>query len=310
MPLQFRPAWIVRRAGAGWDTSGVDATGRGRHMGRAHGACADSLAFGHLLLKLFVLAPVLGACVSPPDRLEAMARDMGLTEDRVRGGQFELIVYRNRDVLPSERLHVYLEGDGTPWITRTHIAPDPTPRNPLALRLMALDPAPALYLARPCYNGTARAPGCSPWLWTSGRYSEVVVASMAAALRSLITAQAVSEVALIGYSGGGVIAWQLAQRISEVSVLVTIAANLDIDGWTYRHGFSRLTGSLNPAAGPSMRAGVEQWHLVGRDDENVPPTILGALAPQLGPAVRVLIEESDHSCCWLQLWPDMLRKIL
>jgi pimeloyl-ACP methyl ester carboxylesterase len=211
------------------------------------------LEFGQLLAKLVVLTLVLGACASPPARLEAMAKDMGLADYGLRGGGFELKSYRNRGVLPSGRLHIYLEGDGTPWITRTRVALDPTPRNPLALRLMALDPAPAVYLARPCYNGIAGAPGCSPWLWTSGRYSEVVVSSMESALRSLIAAQALSEVVLIGYSGGGVIAWLLAQRIPEVRVLVTIAANLDIDTWADRRGFSRFSGSLNPATGEPMR---------------------------------------------------------
>ncbi|CAL1241117.1 protein of unknown function [Candidatus Methylocalor cossyra] len=42
-------------------------------------------------------------------------------------------------------LHVYLEGDGRPWQTRWHIAEDPTPREPVMLRLMARDHQAALY---------------------------------------------------------------------------------------------------------------------------------------------------------------------
>jgi len=235
--------------------------------------------------------------------------ELGLAGQKLRGEGFALVAYRNRVVHPSGRLHVYLEGDGVPWVTRTLVAVDPTPRNPLALRLMALDPAPALYLARPCYNGTAAAPGCSPWIWTSGRYSEVVVESMEAALRKVIEAEELNEVVLIGYSGGGVLAWLLAQRIPEVQTLVTIAANLDIDRWTSRHGFSRLTGSINPAAGPPMRPGVEQWHLVGKTDKNVPPEIIGALARQVGPEARVLRLESSHRCCWLRFWPEIVRQL-
>lgn len=241
--------------------------------------------------------------------MDGLAAELGLVGHKLRGDGFELIAYGNRIAHPSGRLHVYLEGDGVPWITRTRIAIDPTPRNPLALRLMALDPAPALYLARPCYNGRAKAPGCNPWIWTSGRYSEIVVASMEAALRRVIETEAVNEVVLIGYSGGGVLAWLLAQRIPEVQALVTIAANLDIDRWTNRHGFSRLVGSLNPAAGPPMRPGVEQWHLAGKADKNVPPEIIGALAHQLGPEAHVLHLESTHRCCWLRFWPDIVRQL-
>ncbi|MCG6860725.1 MAG: alpha/beta fold hydrolase [Chromatiaceae bacterium] len=262
-----------------------------------------------MLANLIVLSILLGSCASPPKNLDNMALDMGLTAQWLRGEEFELRAYSNRIRHPVGQLHVYLEGDGTPWITRTRVALDPTTRDPLALRLMALDPYPALYLARPCYNGTSRATACNPWLWTSGRYSEVVVASMAAALRSRIDAKAVGEVTLIGYSGGGVLAWLLARRIPEVRALITVGANLDIDRWTDRHGFSRLSGSLNPATGPPMRPGVKQWHLVGRDDENVPPEIIDALERKLGPNARVLIEPSDHHCCWLQLWPDILRRL-
>ena len=98
--------------------------------------------------------------------MDGLAAELGLVGRKLRGDGFELIAYGNRIAHPSGRLHVYLEGDGVPWITRTLIALDPTPRNPLALRLMALDPAPALYLARPCYNGTAKAPGCNPLSFT------------------------------------------------------------------------------------------------------------------------------------------------
>jgi pimeloyl-ACP methyl ester carboxylesterase len=268
--------------------------------------------FGPLLISLISLIAnsfLLGSCTSAPNRLDQIALGMGLEKHRLRAQGFELIVYRHRVVQAQGRLHVYLEGDGTPWIGGARVSSDPTPRNPLALRLMALDPAPALYLARPCYNGTVATPPCNPWLWTSGRYSETVVAAMATALRDLIDTQDAKQVTLIGYSGGGVLAWLLAQRIPEVRALVTIAANLDIDRWADRHSFSRLTGSLNPAAGRRMRPAVKQWHFAGRYDQIVPPTLIGEAAWQLGSATRVFIEASDHRCCWLRLWPGILRRL-
>jgi hypothetical protein len=42
---------------------------------------------------------------------------------------------------PSRVLHVYLDGDGTPWDGNT-AAVDPTPRNTLVLGLMRLDDRP------------------------------------------------------------------------------------------------------------------------------------------------------------------------
>jgi len=217
---------------------------------------------GTLLAALLV-----AGCASPAARMDRMAAQFGFVAVEIEGEGYRMAGYRNGSELPRGSLHLYLEGDGNPWATRSQIARDPTARNPLA------------------------------------------VAAMTAAVRREIEDRAVREVVVIGYSGGGVLAWFLAQRIPEVEALVTIAANLDIDRWTDIHRFSRLEGSLNPAAGPPMRAGVEQWHLVGRQDRKVPPWILGPLAVKLGAKARVRLAASDHDCCWLDLWPDLLREL-
>lgn len=252
---------------------------------------------------------LLVGCATPGGRVDRLAAELRLAKVELPSTPAPLVAYRNASEPSGGRLHVYLEGDGTPWLTRTRISPDPTPRDPLALRLMALDPAPSLYLARPCYNGTATQAGCGPWYWTMGRYSKPVLGSLASALRGLIDAEAVTELVLIGYSGGGVLAWLLAHRIPETRALVTIAANLDIDAWADLHGFSRLTDSFNPAAGPPLPASIEQRHLVGDRDREVPASIISGLGKLLGPDAQVLIMPSDHRCCWLGLWPDVLRRL-
>lgn len=265
--------------------------------------------FGWLCSAAICLLPIVG-CVSWGDRIDQIAAEAGMTKHHVSHSWGTLVAYRNRaEVAGGGRLHVYLEGDGTPWITRTRVAADPTPRNPVALDLMTLDPTSAVYLARPCYNGASAAPGCSPWHWTSGRYSEEVVAALGSALRGLIDAEALSELVLIGYSGGGVLAWLLAQRIPETQAVVTIAANLDVEAWTKLHGFSPLNDSLNPAAGPPMRPGVAQWHLVGETDQNVPPEMIEAIRAKLGSAVTIVSVASDHWCCWSTIWPGFLRRL-
>ena len=163
-----------------------------------------------------------GGCASTPDRMEQTAARLGLSAGQVTGQGYRLRVYRNAVRQAKGRLHIYLDGDGTPWLTPTRIGRDPTPRNHLVLRLLAMDPGAALYLSRPCYNGRAGAPGCGPWMWTFGRYSETVVAAMESALRELVVREGASELVLIGYSGGGVLAWLLAQRVPEVLSLIHI----------------------------------------------------------------------------------------
>ena len=93
-----------------------------------------------------------GACASPATQFETEARTRGLIAERLSGKAFEHAVYMGTDLNSasdgssrSRRLHVYLGGDGTPTIAGRP-AVDPTPRNPLALRLLTLDPGAALSL--------------------------------------------------------------------------------------------------------------------------------------------------------------------
>ena len=211
----------------------------------------------------------------------------------------------------STRIHVYIEGDGRPWIKRYLIAKDPTPRAPLTLALMRQDPQPAIFLGRPCYfnnpfYGLADS-HCESRLWTNARYSETVIASMVDALRQWLATQDYSQVTLIGYSGGGTIATLMAQRMPEVTRLVTIAANLDVDAWTRHHHYSPLSGSLNPAELTNTRPRV-QYHFFGSKDQVVPPLLARDWLQAQGHPPQV-IEGFDHRCCWQQQWPALLELI-
>ena len=122
-----------------------------------------------------VLVAVIAAsgCASAPEHAAAIARDAGFTRAVVRGAPFEHVVFvANRHGGPQNGvLHVYIEGDGRPYLDRWTAAADPTPRNPLMLRLMTIDPEPAVYLGRPCYFGLAIQPPCTPRDWTLDRFS-------------------------------------------------------------------------------------------------------------------------------------------
>lgn len=235
---------------------------------------------------------------------------METTEGRhpsmITGDPFRHLIYRQGSWDESSPVHIYLDGDGLPWMTRTRIARDPTPRTPLALRLMSRDPGPALYIGRPCYNGLAASPGCSPWLWTHGRYSEEVVKSMAAALRGALGSDRDREVTLIGYSGGGVLAMLIAARIEQVGTVVTIGANLDIAAWADHHGYSRLIGSLNPATQPPLPARIRQIHLAGERDSRVPARLSEPALARQAKAQFLVVPHFDHCCCWERAWPAIL----
>ena len=246
----------------------------------------------------------LAACRTPAARFTDEAAALGMRAEIVQGTDFRHVVLRPaRPVGP--RLNVYLDHDGTPWLGETPAA-DPTPRDTLTLRLLALDTAPALYLGRPCYLGLQADPGCGPELWTSARYSERVVASMAAALGRVVTRGGISQVAFFGYSGGGALAMLLAARTPQTVAVVTVAANLDVDAWADHHGWPRLTGSRNPARIVHPDA-ILRWHYAGARDTAVPAELIRRAAPA-GDRV-VVIAGYDHVCCWAELWPSVLEEV-
>jgi hypothetical protein len=277
----------------------------------SHGQAAPSARRSRFwIMALISGAILLGTCTMPHERIEMEAARLGFDKQVVRGDGFDHVVYQRAGELDrsSGRLHVYLEGDGTPWRTRTEASQDPTPRNPLTLRLMAQDDAPALYLGRPCYFGLARSSGCHPGLWTHRRYGPKVVDSMAAALSRLLAPIPETELWLIGYSGGGTLAMLLAERFPQTSAIITVAGNLDVGRWTDHHKYTPLVGSLDPARRPPLR-GVKQVHFVGGRDSTVPPKITRAFVGRQGVNV-FLIEyaEFDHRCCWESVWPILLDR--
>lgn len=260
----------------------------------------------------------LQGCATPSAKLNDYASGQGFERSTLRVKGFKLLVYKNTESFArkkssvtsaTEILHVYLEGDGSPWRYRTVVMPDPTPRNPLMLRLMALDEQESVYIGRPCYNGTSADPGCESRLWTSGRYSNQVVESMAAAIDVLSKRLKPDEIRLFGHSGGGALALLLAEKLPLVTHVVTIAGNLDTDAWTDHHGYTPLFSSLNPAKQPTLRQQVKQWHLVGGRDTVIPVQIVKPFVSSQVAASGFLYQGYDHGCCWVNLWPTVLSAL-
>jgi len=228
-----------------------------------------------------------------------------MTAEVVRGTSFDHMVFRIPRAA-SRSIHVYLGSDGTPWLGGVPTR-DPTPRKPLALALMARDSDPSLYLGRPCYHGLAEKPGCTSALWTSARYSERVVASMATAMRRIVTAEGIDNIVWFGYSGGGSLAVLLARRFPESTAVITVSANLDIDAWTDAHGVSRLTGSLNPARESPLPDRIVQIHYAGGRDRVVPVDVVRRGAT--GAGRLIVVPHYDHVCCWEAAWPEILTEV-
>jgi hypothetical protein len=260
---------------------------------------------GRSLAVALALA-LLGGCATPAERFAETAGAMGLERQIVTGAGFHHVLFWKDRGRPGAVLHVYIDGDGTPDVGG-YPAADPTSRNPLVLRLLELDPGPAVLLGRPCYYGLADDAGCRSALWMDERYSEAVVASMAAAVREILAPGAYERVVWLGHSGGGSLAVLLAARVPQTAAVVTAAANLDIDAWAKTRGARPFVGSLNPARQPALPAGVVQRHYAGGRDEIVPPEVT---RKGLGRGVPLtVIPGYDHRCCWEKSWPALLADL-
>ncbi len=212
----------------------------------------------------------------------------------------------------SQRLHVYIEGDGEAFEHRFFVSRDPGPRYPMFLTMMQQDKNRSLYLGRPCYfiNATPdmNAKGCDSIYWTSARYSEKIIHSMVQALRIYLLRHPSKGVTLIGHSGGGAIAMLMAARMPEVDQVVTLAGNLNTQAWARYHFYSPLKQSLNPATSITSAVPKRQLHYAGAKDDNIPAKLGNDFLNKLGFQYKI-VADADHDCCWYQHWTSLLAEI-
>lgn len=278
---------------------------------------------------LIALAGLLSACSTATERIERRAARMDLAPLLLEAEPFQLRAFFAAGAAPGAVLHVYLEGDGaqwrkyrvynakvqctkenagscSKWSERYELPQDPTPRMPVMLSLMERDNAARLYLGRPCYMGFATTPPCTPALWSVSRYSPTVVNAMASALARFLVQHSYQKIVWLGHSGGGTLAMLLAPRFPQTIAVVTLAGNLDVTAWATHHGFTPLTGSLDPARERPLPAHIVQRHYVGAKDKVITAQLLAdAVAAQPNAQLEVL-PEVEHSLGWHRHWPAIL----
>ncbi len=256
---------------------------------------------------LVIIFSVYG-CVTPSQRFHQKAIILGFSFELLKTASYQHKIYLSGNLTQSKTLHVYLDGDGTPWEKKRWISADPTARNPLILGLMKQDDIPSILLGRPCYYGLNESAGCANKLWTSHRYSREVVASMVQALNNWLENHQFNQVVLIGYSGGGSLAVLMADKINHIKAVVTVAANLDVKAWSEFHGYSTLKESLNPIEQGALNSKIKQIHFAGKDDQVVPAFVIKNYMKSQKNVNYYELENQDHTCCWETQWQNILDR--
>ena len=281
----------------------------------------SSQTFKHLLIALLTLV-LVSACnfqrtvknrVINADTLIMLS---DLQSIRLKTPDFSLYA-AYRFTKPNGLLNVYIEGDGRSWVSRYQLSSDPTPINPVALRLAIIQAEQSkddniAWLARPCqYQANRLDFSCDPKYWSSHRFAQKVVDATNVAIDKLMQKSGANKVRLIGFSGGGAVAVLVAAKRDDVDSLVTIAGNLDHQQVNDYHHVSSLTGSLNPKDIATKLKSIPQMHFIGRNDEVIPIEISrDFISIQKGTcAKQVIVAGVEHINGWKTQWPDLLGSI-
>jgi dienelactone hydrolase len=267
-----------------------------------------------ILLTLILLT--LSACshlASPEVRQQnatQLAAHSGWVPLYLPAAPFVLAAFVPASITPSDTLTVYIEGDGLAWISRTQVSANPTPMNPVALSMALHQPhGAAAYLARPCqYVQGSDAKNCDNSWWTDRRFAPEIITASSTAIDQLMQRFQAQHLVLVGYSGGGAVAALVAAQRHDVSLLVTVAGNLDPHTWARLNKITPLTNSLSPADAWQHLVDVPQLHFAGSRDTTITLPVSQAYIARFPenrrPVLRV-IDGFDHHCCWAEKWAEL-----
>ncbi len=233
-------------------------------------------------------------------------------------------VYNLNPNTASQRLWVFIDGDGRPWRWGRFVAKAPELPNAQAFALWQSTPEPAIYLQRPCYSGihphnAASALHCHPYWWTSGRYAPAVTLSLKNALLTELSKHRLApqtQIILVGFSGGAPLAIDLyralaAEMPSRMSVcaIVTLAGALltekpeqqfsAVAPWHPKSGVS--------APPPTAPVSVPLWHFAGTEDRVINAAVWPRVLARYGGSLYWL--PSDHDG-WQPHWQSIRQQLI
>lgn len=240
---------------------------------------------------------------------DELATQNSLKKEIIKTQNFYLLTY-SKISNSKATLNVYIEGDGFAWKNRYTVSENPTPKNPVALKLAIVDPnSNILYVARPCQYVVDAM--CQEKFWTGSRFSKTVIDSTNEAISQFVKQHKIKKVNLFGYSGGGAVAVLVGSMRHDVSLIGTVAGNLNHKALMKLHEVTPLDDSLDAIDVIEKVKNIPQFHLVGARDRSVPPEIVISFVKRVneigGNAKFRIVDEANHQ---YEGWGEMWKKVL
>lgn len=252
-----------------------------------------------IFLLTFLISCVPYSVESRRDYADKLAKKNSLKKEIIKTTNFYLLTYF-KITDSNSALHVYVEGDGFAWKNRYLVSENPTPKNPLALRLATNDKNPnVLYIARPCqYVDFKIDKMCEEKFWTNARFAKSVIDSTNEVITKFEKDNKIKKVNLFGYSGGGGVVVLVASQRNDVASITTLGGNLNHKKLMELQEVSPLDESMDAIDVIEKVKNIPQFHLIGAKDETVLPEIVIDFVKKVnlagGNAKFKIIDNANH----------------
>ena len=274
-----------------------------------------------LNLILLIITINITGCQTDPNKI-ALRANMHKQLHTTKNFIITSYVRSNNKIDASKPLFVYIEGDGKAWVSKYRLSSNPTPDDPLTLKLAAIDKHPnVIYIARPCqFTELNLDRNCSSKYWSTARYSKQVVDSINEVIdnfKNFVFKENKdgNGIHLIGYSGGATIAGIIASHRHDIKSLRTIAGNLDHDAVSDFHKTTKLDQSLNLINFTENISHIPQIHYIGEHDQIIPVYVVKNFVAKINNfkhtncATYMILSKLDHYHGWEKAWSELVEKI-
>jgi dienelactone hydrolase len=268
----------------------------------------NTLILGQLILVNLLMTN----CAGKLDKAMNIAVAAKLKSKIIQTSTFKLQGFY-RILKTRDPITIYIEGDGLSWLSRNQPSTNPTPRDPTALRLAAIDKGKnVVYLARPCqYISIKTEKLCNIPYWTHKRFAKEVVIAINEAINIMVSKSDAKKIHLVGYSGGGAIVAMVAAKRKDISSIRTVAGYMDHVSLNRRAKVSQLIGSLDPIKAAPRLKKTPQIHYSGKKDKRVPGWVIKNFSKAVGSSDCIALRRvnATHDEGWEEVWQRVWSKI-